>query len=733
MNNQSKKNTVLSLFTGICGMDSGFGGNVTVHTNSISDDFTYSVCDRSAISGFVNLKPKNFEIVFQNDILHGAKTICELNKIEHNYNVGSIYDLLANNFVFPSADIVIGGFPCFLTGTKVLTLEGYKNIEDVVLQDTLLTHTGKFQNIVNLQRKVYNGDLYELKIKYHSDIITCTEEHPFYIREKKNIRKNKKLTYTFEEPLWKKARELTKNDYFGMIINTNEKIPEFTIDKIINQHKTEQITIKIDKKEYWYMMGYFMGDGWIEETVKKDGRCMYKIRFAINNKDEEEVFEIINKVIPITDKQCDSGINKRCKKFGCVNIVWYNILKQFGKYAHGKLIPEWIQDAPKEYIQEFINGYMKADGCITKNNTIRFTTVSYDLALGLQRLYLKLGHVFAISKNIRQKMTVIEGRTVNQRDCYTIQGKINNEKSVLSFIEDNYAWFAPCKITKRETIETPVYNFEVNNDNSYVVENTIVHNCNDFSHAGKRLGFNSETTHNLKDDITHENSRGTLYKSFVAVVDRVKPKIFIAENVYGLLTMKEKPIDIIMADFSKLGYDVAYQLVKTDEHGVPQKRWRVIIIGISKNRTTTILQPDWNIISKNKIRCNVGHYFKHLEEPEKSTDVAQTLFSKAKRLERGQGQVEINMNSVSPTIRAEHHGNIEFRRHANGVNIDERHLQERRLTLRECGLIQTFSPDFIFNKKKDMTSYKYIGNAVPPLLSYIIADKVEELLKTYFE
>ena len=49
------------------------------------------------------------------------------------------------------------------------------------------------------------------------------------------------------------------------------------------------------------------------------------------------------------------------------------------------------------------------------------------------------------------------------------------------------------------------------------------------------------------------------------------------------------------------------------------------------------------------------------------------------------------------------------------------------------GLIETFSPDFIFNKKNDMTSYKYIGNAVPPLLSYIIADKVEELLKTYFE
>jgi intein/homing endonuclease len=43
----------------------------------------------------------------------------------------------------------------------------------------------------------------------------------------------------------------------------------------------------------------------------------------------------------------------------------------FGKYAHGKLIPEWVQDAPKEFIQEFINGYMKADGCINKDGSYK--------------------------------------------------------------------------------------------------------------------------------------------------------------------------------------------------------------------------------------------------------------------------------------------------------------------------------------------------------------------------
>ena len=238
--------------------------------------------------------------------------------------------------------------------------------------------------------------------------------------------------------------------------------------------------------------------------------------------------------------------------------------------------------------------------------------------------------------------------------------------------------------------------------------------CNDFSHAGKKLGLNGSTTHNLKDDITDGNSRGTLYKSCVAVVDRMRPKMSVAENFYGLLTMKEQPIKIIMKDFSNLGYDVTYQLIKSDEHGVPQKRWRVIIMGISKERKSEVLPLHWNIIDKNKIRCNVRYYFEHLEKPDNSADIAQTLFSKEKRLDKVEGQVEIDLDCVAPYIRAEHHGNIEFRRHANGINTKKHHISQRRLTLREAGSIQTFFPEFIFNKEKDITCYKYIGNAVSP-------------------
>lgn len=256
--------------------------------------------------------------------------------------------------------------------------------------------------------------------------------------------------------------------------------------------------------------------------------------------------------------------------------------------------------------------------------------------------------------------------------------------------------------------------------------------CTDFSQSGKRLGFNSTKSHNLKDEVTNDNNRGTLYKSFVEVVKRVKPKIFVAENVYGLLTMEGNPIKQIIKDFEKVGYNVNYELILANEYGIPQRRKRVIIIGISKDRKIKKLQSNWNHLIKNKISCTLGKYFKHLKEPHESIDIAQQIYSKTAKLIKGQGQAEINLNGFGPTMRAEHHGNIEFRRHKNGINKSESNLAERRLTVREAGLIQTFPPNYIFTNNREMTSYKYIGNAVPPLLAYIIADKVEELLRKYF-
>jgi DNA (cytosine-5)-methyltransferase 1 len=238
--------------------------------------------------------------------------------------------------------------------------------------------------------------------------------------------------------------------------------------------------------------------------------------------------------------------------------------------------------------------------------------------------------------------------------------------------------------------------------------------CQDFSHAGKRKGFNAD--------------RGTLYQSYVEVVKRVKPIIFVAENVNGLLTMAGNPIQKIMDDFAAVGYEVKYQLIKCEDFGIPQTRHRVIIMGIRLDCRYK-LKDDWNIIIENKKNCAIKNYFMHLEEPDKSTDMAQQAYSKAAKLDKGQGQTEIKIDGFCPTMRAEHHGNIEFRR-INGGKNNEGHLPERRLSVREAALIQTFPPNCILTEGKPSSmAYKPIGNAVPPLLGYIIARKVQQILQ----
>ena len=68
----------------------------------------------------------------------------------------------------------------------------------------------------------------------------------------------------------------------------------------------DNIKIIIDKPEYWFMMGYFIGDGWIQDSVKSDGRSKNCIYFAINDNDINDINDIVRNislVIPITDKK----------------------------------------------------------------------------------------------------------------------------------------------------------------------------------------------------------------------------------------------------------------------------------------------------------------------------------------------------------------------------------------------------------------------------------------------
>ena len=330
-----------------------------------------------------------------------------------------------------------------MKGTKILTQKGYKNVEDVDAHDKLLTHSGGFEAIINSQRKLYTGDLYEISLKYHPLIINATNDFAFYIKERQADK-------TFTEPIWKKSIDLTYNDFFGMYINNNNIIPEFT---------SNNKSIKLDKMEYYFILGYFLGNGWL-----KSNRGQYVIKFDIENINEYEIVDKISKVLQIT---------KSNKIYGCKNPEWVEIFKFFGDKITDKVIPEWIQDIPKPYILEFLYGFGKTNSCNYKNEILEIITLSCNVAYGLQRLYLKLGHIVSIRKIINNTPSKKDKDILIYKDIFIItcnlKPRINN-----SFIADNYLWVSPVNFNKKEVINTTIYTFNLENTNSCILGNTIV-------------------------------------------------------------------------------------------------------------------------------------------------------------------------------------------------------------------------------------------------------------------
>ena len=647
-------------------------------------------------------KTKKVDCVFANDMVEMSKKIYDEN-FSHKLLLKDLNDIDVKNI--PSHSILTGGFPCFIAGTKVLTSDCYKNIEDVKLTDKLITHTGKSQNILNLQQKDFTGILYNIKIKYHGEIISCTPEHPFYIREQNKKWNNelRKYDYLYSEPQWITAENLHKKSYFGMVINTKSEIPEFTFTQKINKNNTKEVTLKLDKPEYWYLMGYFIGNGWIEESKKNI------IRFAINNKYEQEVFEIINKVLPITDKKCDSG---KCKKFGCINFVWFNIFKKFGKYAHGKKIPEWVHNAPKCLIEEFIKGYNKADGCVC-NDVIQITTVSHDLAYSLQRLYLKLGHIFSINKFSRPKTTVIEGRTVNQKDTYCIRGKINKIKQS-GFIENEYAWVPLSKINKKNIQNVKVYNFEVDIDNSYIVDNTIVHNCQPFSIAGKQEGF-----HDIRSNV---------FWKILEIIDFHNPPFIILENVKNLVSHDDgKTFETIRKHISDRNYHIRYKVLDTSEiTGIPQHRERIYIVCIKSKEIYDRFTLDFE--NKNKLpisqmletHVNQKYYY---TDKSSTWDLVSTNITKKNTVyQYRRVYVRENKNNNCPTLTA----NMGTGGHNVPLILDDNGI--RKLTPRECFNFQGFPQTYKLPALSDANLYKLAGNAVSVPVVELIANRLLSLV-----
>nr|MBS9784503.1 DNA cytosine methyltransferase [Oceanivirga sp.] len=270
--------------------------------------------------------------------------------------------------------------------------------------------------------------------------------------------------------------------------------------------------------------------------------------------------------------------------------------------------------------------------------------------------------------------------------------------------------------------------------------------CQGFSNKGKNLGLN--------------DMRNYLFLEYIDLVEKIKPKIFIIENVKNMITCADGYfINQIQERFENLGYNISYKILNSYDFGIPQKRERTIIVGsldftfdfndlyLEEYTKTNVYDAISDLsyhesgegkfcenykekaitLYQKKLRNNSEYLYNHV-----ATNHSKVALDKLKLIpsEKGKeylpkklhGRQKFNTTwsrlvwkEPSPTI------DTRFDTPSNGKNSHP--YLHRSITPREAARIQSFPDSYIFYGPKTEIC-KQIGNAVPPLLSKVIAKSI---------
>ena len=432
-------------------------------------------------------------------------------------------------------------FPCVTKDSLILTEKGYIPFEDVEIGMKVLTKGNTWEKVV---KKFDNGkhQTYKLYAMGFENIIV-TENHKFYVREK--YRKGYKSIRCFKEPIFKEVKDITKNDYFGIPVINEEQ--EFYTNDI----------------DFWFMLGMYVGDGWLS----KHGN---DIIISCN----EKKLELLKQKLDIKKYNYTINKGKTCYRFRFANKEIYNFIRDnIGTGCLNKHIPLEIIKLKKEQLQQFYNGYLNSDGCVIKN-IHQFSSTNknliYSISLIINKLYKRPTQIYKVNV---EKTKIIEGRIVNQKDWYQLRFKLTTNKQDKAFYENGYIWY-PFKSLEKYNIDN-VYNMEIENDHSYIIQGCISKNCQDLSLAGKLGGMEEDS-----------GTRSSLLWEVERLLKECKekgnlPNVLLMENVPQVIGTKNKSsFHKFMKRLEDLGYKNFVKVLNAKDFYIPQNRQRCFMVSI---------------------------------------------------------------------------------------------------------------------------------------------------------
>ncbi|EIJ25820.1 DNA (cytosine-5-)-methyltransferase [Bifidobacterium longum subsp. longum 1-6B] len=471
--------------------------------------------------------------------------------LQHHYpnvpNLGDITKIDWNPYK-GQADLVVGGSPCFPSGTLILTSERLKPIEEVKVGDMVLTHLNRWRRVIQTGSKI--SDTIVLKGQGVSSL-ECTPNHPFWSTGKT---KNKHLGIRqLEEPKWLEAENMPGRMWLNMNA-TGACLP------IPDPNETEaHVRISLSTP-FFYFVGRWLGDGWANSHKRKNriNSNMKRVYVCCAH----ELADDLEKKLEDTGLHFGRVEQPSTTRFTCSSMALFDWLTtNFGIHAAGKNLPSWVFGMKREWRQALFDGYLESDGCILSNGK-KTTSISLPLTTGMKILASGLGKASSVTYSMpKRKLCVIEGRIVNEHGFYSQTYYSNSRSALIS--KDGFWGLVRKKLPGRKNIR--VYNLEVEDDHSYVAAGIAVHNCQSFSVAGKREGL--------------AGASGLMFE-YIRAVRELRPRWFVWENVPGAFTSERgEAYRQLLSEMDALGYGLAWRVLDAQFFGVAQRRERVFLVG----------------------------------------------------------------------------------------------------------------------------------------------------------
>ncbi|MFD6113870.1 DNA cytosine methyltransferase [Streptomyces yangpuensis] len=432
----------------------------------------------------------------------------EANHPEAEHWIADLVDPEAANYHsardLPAADLLVAGVSCFAAGSLVLTRRGLVPIEDVNTGDEVWTHRERWRPVTHTSAV----DRPTVTVNA-TTAITCTPDHPFiaaqaaraYLPRRKyqpldgarclecggpalQFKANTARLFCSRKcsqadanrralPVLGEPAEVRADSLAGHWVGTPILTADSNALPVIGD-------LGVVTADVAWVLGRWVGDGWLSRRPER-GNVWSRVAICASH---EEGDALAKELAARTELPWNRTRNRTTDTFH-VNRVGLaaELADHFGHGAAGKRVPSWLLFAPEPIRRAFVDGYLTADGHVSRDGLrVQSMSVSKELTVGVRLLLTSLGYYATVHYQQPKPEAVIEGRTVRQRPRWTVTAHLTGQRRSKHRDVDGFRWGkASGAVTPGDTVT--VYNMTVEEDHTYVVDGVLVHNCVNHSQA----------------------------------------------------------------------------------------------------------------------------------------------------------------------------------------------------------------------------------------------------------